>query len=191
MSVELKGSVLSGYVRWLHGAGLFDEVRAGVSAPVQALMDDPPLPTQWIVARESTLEIVESLARVRDVATVRRMSREAVVAGVLPLFRAIIEGVLRRTTGPEGMVRHLPGLLARPTRNMAIHLEARGPVSEIVFQSHDVLETRPSAEAWAGATEALLTLAGGEAAVDVLTVLPGSPTSEIRLGVSLRARPAA
>jgi hypothetical protein len=188
VGAQLKGSVLRGYVRWLRSAQLFDAVCAVVPPAARAVMASPPLPTEWLEARVTTLEIVGALADVRDLATVRRMTRETASGSVFPLLRPLIEGILRRTAGPEGVLRQAPFLLTRTARGISFEIEARPGGASVRMRTEGLEETRPSAEAWAGAMEALLALSGVEPEVEVRSVSPSPVESEVRYEVGWRSR---
>ncbi len=187
---ELKANVLRGYVRWLEGEGLTDSIGRDLPAGLTALMRDPPPPTQWLRAADTTLPIVEAVARRRDLATVRRMSREAAAGPILALLRPLVEGVLRLAMGPAGVVARLPLVLGSSARGIDFEIASTGAEeATLTMRTRGLRETRASAEAWAGAIEAVLGLAHASPRIEVLRVTPDDATSEILLRIAWATRP--
>lgn len=188
---ELKATVLRGYVRWLDAEGFTDAVRAALPPTVAELTRELPPPTQWLRAGETTLPLVEAVARTHDLATVRRMSREAASGPILAMVRPIVEGVLRLAVGPEGVVARLPFMLGSSSRGFTFEVATQGPGEAILtMQTSGLRETPASAEAWAGAIEAILRLAHASPTIGVLSIAPDDTRSEIRLkiGWSVKTR---
>jgi len=185
MHAELKATVFRGYVRWLDAEGLGDEVRAGIPAPLAEMTRALPPPTQWLRAGETTLPIVEALARARDLAMVRRMSREAAAGPILAMVRPIVEGVLRLAVGPEAVVARLPFVLGASSRGFTFEVTPGLPGEAVLtMRTSSVRETRASAEAWAGAIEAFLQLAHASPSIHVVSVKPDDTISEVCLRIA-------
>lgn len=185
---ELKATVLRGYVRWLDAQGLTEAIGNDVSPTLAQMLRDLPPPTQWLRASETTLPLVEAVARRRDLATVRRMSREAAAGPILALIRPLVEGVLRLAMGPAGVVARLPLVLRSSARGIGFEVTTTGAEEAVLtMRTSGVRETRASAEAWAGAIEALLGLAHASPRIEVLKVTPDDSTSEILLRIGWAA----
>jgi hypothetical protein len=171
MRAQLKANILRGYVRWLAEAGLLDGLRPALPPALIEAIDAPPPPTAWLDCEHATLPLVEAVARRHDLATVRRMSREAASGPILTLLRPLVEGVIRLSMGPAGVVRRLPLVVGSTARGIEFEVDDVGPrEARLVMKTSGLLETRPSAEAWAGAIEAILQLAGAEPRVEVLSI---------------------
>ncbi len=181
---ELKATVLRGYVRWLDAEGLTDAVRAEVPSALAEMTRELPPPTQWLRAAETTLPLVEAVARTRDLATVRRMSREAAAGPILAMVRPVVEGVLRLAMGPAGVVARLPFVLGSSSRGFTFEVTTSAPEEAILTMcTSGVRETPASAEAWAGAIEALLRLAHASPSIEVISIKPDDTRSEVRLRI--------
>ncbi len=184
VKAELKATVLRGYVRWLDAEGMTDAIGKDVSPALAEMLRDLPPPTQWLRASDTTLPIVEAVARRRDLATVRRMSREAAAGPIFALIRPLVEGVLRLAMGPAGVVARLPLVLGSSARGIGFEVTTTGTDEAVLtMRTSGVRETRASAEAWAGAIEALLGLAHTSPRVEVVKVTPDDATSEILLRI--------
>lgn len=176
--------MLRGYVRWLDAEGLGEEVRAALSPTLAEMTRELPPPTQWLRASDTTLPLVEAVARTRDLATVRRMSREAAAGPILAMVRPIVEGVLRLAMGPEGVVARLPFVLGSSSRGFTFEVTTQSPGHAVLTMvTSGVRETPASAEAWAGAIEALLRLAHASPSIEVMSIVPSDTRSEVRLGI--------
>lgn len=174
-------------MRWLDAQGLAEALRPELPAELAELTRELPPPTQWLRARETTLPLVEAVARRHDLATVRRMSREAAAGPILTMIRPIVEGVLRLAVGPEGVVARLPFVLGSSSRGFAFEVTPTGPDEAVLTMHTDGLrETPASAEAWAGAIEALLELARASPSIEVLTIRPDDTRSEMQLRIRWR-----
>ena len=182
---ELKATVLRGYVRWLDAEGLGEEVRATIPAPLAEMTRALPPPTQWLRAGETTLPLVEAVARARDLPTVRRMSREAAAGPILAMVRPIVEGVLRLAVGPAGVVARLPFVLGSSSRGFTFAVTPGTPGQAVLtMHTSGLRETHASAEAWAGVIEALLQLAHASPSIEVVSVKPDDTSSEVRLRIA-------
>lgn len=137
----------------------------------------------WLEAEHATLPLVEALASARELATVRRMSREATRSSIFPLLRPILEGIVRLTTGPSGVVERLPILLKSSTRGIEYEVDVSEREALLVLTSSHLLETRPSGEAWAGAIEAALGIAGVAPTVDVSAILASPELSRLHFSI--------
>jgi len=183
-SAELKATVLRGYVRWLDAEGMTDAIGSDVPAPLAEMLRDLPPPTQWLRASDTTLPIVEAVARRRDLATVRRMSREAAAGPILALIRPLVEGVLRLAMGPAGVVARLPLVLRSSARGIGFEITETGAEEAMLtMRTSGVRETRASAEAWAGAIEALLGLAHTSPRIEIVKITPDDASSETPLRI--------
>jgi hypothetical protein len=184
LPAELKATVLRGYVRWLDAEGMTETIGRDVSPALAEMLRDLPPPTQWLKASDTTLPLVEAVARRRDLATVRRMSREAAAGPIFTLIRPLVEGVLRLAMGPAGVVARLPLVLRSSARGIGFEVTTTGAEEAVLtMRTSGVRETRASAEAWAGAIEALLGLAHATPRIEVLRVKPDDATSEILLRI--------
>jgi hypothetical protein len=186
-SAELKATVLRGYARWLDTHGMTEGVARDVPAPVASMLRELPPPTQWLRASETTLPIVEAVAQRRDFATVRRMSREAAADSVFAVIRPLVEGVVRLAMGPAGVVARLPLVLRSSARGITVDVtEIAAGEAMLTMRTSGLRETRASAEAWAGAVEALLSLAHAKPHVEIVKITPDDTTWEIlfRIGWS-------
>jgi hypothetical protein len=89
-----KASMFRGYVDVLRRDRLLDRVRARVSADVAHMLDQPPPASAWIPWRQ-TDEVMLAIEAVGGIATVRNVSRDAVLVGLVPVLRVAVEGFLR------------------------------------------------------------------------------------------------
>ncbi|MBX7196652.1 MAG: hypothetical protein K1X94_31660 [Sandaracinaceae bacterium] len=184
---ELKATVLRAYVRWLEEHGLADDVRRDVGPELAALMDTPPPPTQWLRARETSLVLVEAVAKRHGLAMVRRMSREAAMGPIYTMLRPIVEGVLRLAAGPDTVVAKLPFVLGASARGISFDVcmspaKPAAPKGQgeavLTMRTSALRETRASAEAWCGGIQALLELAHTSPTVEVLEIV-AEPTGSV------------
>src|SRR5262245_6787210 len=90
---QVKASFLRGSITVLERMGLMAAVRPRVSAGVRRMLEDPPPNSAWIDGRVQD-EIYAAVAALRGRETLRRLAREAVSSGVIPLMRSVIEGFL-------------------------------------------------------------------------------------------------
>jgi hypothetical protein len=110
------------------------------------------------------------------------VSRQAASGPVLALVRPLVEGVLRLAMGLAGVVERLPLLHGSSARGIELEVEALGQrAARLVMRTSGVRETRPSAEAWAGAIDAILLLVGTEPRVEVVAVEPDDRESRVVL----------
>jgi hypothetical protein len=138
LPLEVKGSIVRSLVAAIAAHGQRDAVAARVSPAARALLTDPPLPTMWIDGRLS-LELYQAVYDAAGAEQLRRISREAIERGVVPLLRSIIERVLAIFgTSPATLLSRLDRAAAGTTRGLVYRYEAIDDTSgrfEIEFPS--------------------------------------------------------
>lgn len=90
----VKGAVMRGFAAALRREGVFDKVRAFVSDDAGELLDNPPPASAWI-ERRRVLPIYLAIERVGGLPLTRKITREAVLLGLIPVVRLMVDGFLR------------------------------------------------------------------------------------------------
>ncbi len=90
---EVKGSIIRPLIAVIAGRGLLDAVAARVSPETRAILEEPPLFTAWIDARNG-IEIYQAVLEIAGADQLRAISRESIARGIMPLLRSTIERVL-------------------------------------------------------------------------------------------------
>jgi len=182
---ELKAIILRGYVDWLREQGLLELIKGRVDEPLRALLQHPPVSTQWLDAGTTTLPLVDALAAHGGLPMVRRMSYEAAIGPILRIVRPIAEGIVRLAGGVRGVVERLPLVFRGSTRNVDITVAMEpGNQATVLIRSRGLHESPASAEAWAGCVEAMVGLSRTRAVIEVSSLENDGDTSTI--GVLLR-----
>lgn len=123
MSWEIKAAALHGTLETLRKRGLYEAVRADVSAAMGAMMDDPPLRTAWVPCARLA-EIDEAILKREGAAYLREFSRDAAMVGAVPAFFSLIQGMLRLFgANPSSFLERITPLLANQTHGITHRYE--------------------------------------------------------------------
>jgi hypothetical protein len=116
--LEIKASMFRGYLAAVDKAGLRDQVRALVSKQTQALMDLPPPISEWL-GYEPTDELVIAIDALGGAAEVRALSRRAVLEGMAPFMRSVVQGFLSLFgVSPASLFSRMPQLTGTVSRGI-------------------------------------------------------------------------
>ncbi len=147
---RINGALFRAYLSGIEAMGLRREVRSRVSTPVQALMDQPPLPSAWLRGPELT-ELFTAVLHEQGLEGVRQLGYEATRRATLPLLKPHIDSVLSlHGHGPEVLMRHFDRLLQPFFRGMRFIWRPESPRSGTVEVRSTYEMTPTIAAAWEG-----------------------------------------
>lgn len=149
------GSLFSAYVEALRAAGLLDQVRAAVPPEVAALIDRPPLPTQWM-GGEALNAILGYVTKARGLEGVRQVAYEANRLAVYRILKPLMANSLALYGGgPETLFANLDTICRPLFKSLRFEFTPEGPrAGTLVVRS----EYRMAPAGWAAWEGALLLL---------------------------------
>ncbi len=114
----VKGSNLRGIIAVLQREGSLERVLAVIPADVRGLYLDPPASTAWI-SFEDMDHLQRAIETTLGVSECRRISREAVISGLVPLLQSVIGGLLRLFgSSPHTILSRLADIMKITTRGV-------------------------------------------------------------------------
>jgi hypothetical protein len=178
-----KGSLIRGYIEYLHANGLYQMVYEQVPAETQAIMRNPPTIREWCAVRHPRA-IFEVLGTHAGPSAVRKMTRSSLNTSFFNLLRPMIQGLMRLFGGsPRALFSHGDVSLRGVIRGVRFAYRDAGD-KEGVMEYHASMPWTPlAAEAWAGSCEAVIDFCGaeGEVAVDGIRQEGGQSILSIRV----------
>jgi hypothetical protein len=188
LPLEVKGSIVRSLVAAIAAHGHTAAVSARVSPAARALLTEPPLPTMWVDGRLS-LELYQAVYETAGADQLRRISREAIERGVLPLLRSIIERVLAIFgTSPATLLSRLDRAAAGTTRGLVYRYEPIDETSgrfEIEYPSLTDVPIGPFV-ATGGALELIFEMCGTRGVFSDPEMVPNGRRNRMRYAVSWR-----
>lgn len=170
---ESKASMFRGYIDALRRAGLFEAVRARVSPDFARTLDHPPPSSVWIPARD-TDQLILAIEAAGGLAAVRKLSRDAVLLGLVPVLRGAIEAFLRLFGAtPTTLLARISQLTSTSSRGVSYEYESTGDCSAVIVARYPSRRNMPIAlfVAAAGGFEAIYELCGVQGKVSDPEVL--------------------
>ena len=153
-----KATLFTGIRAVLVRDGKLDRVAAVVSPPLRALLEHPPLASEWVTG-DTMEELLVAIAAHEGLDGVQRMTRRAVSESIAPILRGFAQPILRLFGAtPHSLFSRLGDVMKLTNRGIEGHYSRGG--DRIAFVTFCHPNSGPLAPAmfasWRGSLEAVL-----------------------------------
>lgn len=180
---------MRGFVAYIRERGWTDDVLQRVPPSACAIIETPPLPTEWVFARDMAA-IADAVQHIAGLEAVHEMGHQATQRGLFALMQPVLRGILRvfgRT--PAAVFAKADLVMQRSSRGYEFAYEPRSERSGTIrITSEDLREDAASCEIWAGGYEAVYAVCDVTGRVSVVDIAPAGRGSRVELSASWTPR---
>jgi hypothetical protein len=185
-TVGVKGSMVRSLVMTLTQHGRAEAVAAKVSPDVRALIEEPPVSTEWVDARLHN-QIYVAIVELYGEDRLRALNREAAERGVSLILRGTVEGILRMFgVSPPTLLSRLDRVAGTTSRGVLYRYTGTGANQgqfEIEYPSLTQVPMAPFV-ATAGALEIVFDFCGVKGSIDQPMVVDNGRHNRVRFAVA-------
>lgn len=185
-TVGVKGSVVRSLVLTLAQHGLSGAVASKVGADARALVEAPPVSTEWVDARLHN-QIYVAIAELYGDERLRALNREATERGVSQILRGTIEGILRMFgVSPPTLLSRLDRVAGTTSRGVLYRYTTTAATQGHFEIEYPTLTQVPMAPfvATAGALELVFDFCGVRGSIDHPVVIDNGRHNRVRFTVA-------